>query len=118
MGAVFNGATGLFPFTGRLEEKEDDVDTRRYQQSRPVDQQALLLLILLAPTDFRIESRTPSTAHLVWNTSGTGVTFIEIERALGDGSFAFIDRVAFQIAKFTDTGLAIGTRYRYRLRIV
>lgn len=78
-----------------------------------------LSLFLNPPADFRVESRTPTSAHLAWTTTDAPfTTFAEIERALGDGAFAFIVRVAFSQGEYTDTGLAIGTRYRYRIRMV
>ena len=70
------------------------------------------------PQNFRVESRTPTTTHLVWTNPATFVTFIEIERALGDGSFAFVTRLQFNQTAYTYTGLVKESRYRYRMRAV
>ncbi len=110
---LFNGSTGLFPFTGGGEEEVEDE-----KPSRVMGMQALLLLLLLPPTNIRIESRTTTTAVLVWNNEATNFTLIEIDRALGDGAFANIAKLSTEAGTYTDTGLAVGTRYRYRLRIV
>ena len=71
------------------------------------------------PAFFRVESRTATSVHLTWdNSAAPSTSFIEIERALGDGSFSFVARIAFSQNEFTDTGLSSGTRYRYRARTV
>jgi hypothetical protein len=71
-----------------------------------------------APQNFRIDSCTPTTVRLAWTNPASFVTFIEIDRAIGDGSFVLIARVPFSQTTYTDSGLTKGTRYRYRLRVV
>lgn len=117
MPLIFNGATGLFPITGRIEEAKEE-DAPRLHRSRPVDQQALLLLILLAPTDLRVESRTTTTTYIIWAHPSGGSQLVELDRALGDGAFSNIAILPGGASDYTDTERAEGTRYRYRVRLV
>ncbi len=85
------------------------------------DLTAFLNSALPAPGNFRTESRSPTTVALFWENShvaGGAATGIEIHRALGDASFALITTVDDLITSFEDTGLAIGTRYRYKIRVI
>lgn len=115
MGALI--LPGDLPLTGGREEELEE-ELPRLHRSRSADIQALLLLILLAPTDVRVESRTTSTATLAWNNKSTAGGSIEIDRALEDGAFVLIVSVSSGTQTYEDTGLAEGTRYRYRLRII
>ena len=45
-------------------------------------------------------------------------TGFEVDRALGDGSFSLVNTTAAGVEKYDDTGLAVNTRYRYRVRAI
>jgi len=109
---IFNGGTGLHPFTNRVEALEEAP-----KPSRLMGEELMLLLLLMPPTDFRVESRTATTAILVWTHTLVTANNIEIDRALGDAAFVNIAVLPGGTTTYTDTGLAEKTRYRYRLRL-
>ncbi|KKK79030.1 hypothetical protein LCGC14_2837620 [marine sediment metagenome] len=112
MSKTFNGGAGLHPFDNRIEVPE-----KPHRPSRVVGQELMLLLLLMPPTDFRVESRTATTAILVWTHTLVTANNIEIDRALGDAAFVNIAVLPGGTTTYTDTGLAEKTRYRYRLRL-
>jgi len=116
MSVIFNGSTGLVPFTNKFAVR-DDLPDPEVKLSRPVGQELMLLLLLMPPVRVRIESRTPTTARLVWSHIIVNTQNVEIDRALGDGSFSNIAILPGGIGTYIDTGLTEGTRYRYRLRL-
>lgn len=114
--AIFNGGTGTQPFTNGVEDPDEIVDPQ-IKPSRLMGEDLMLLLLLMPPTNFRVESRTPSTALLVWTHIIVPTNTVEVDRALGDGSFVNIAILDGSASSYTDTGLAEGIRYRYRLRL-
>ena len=112
---LFNGSTGLFPFTNDAEVPHEDLKPKL---SRLVGQELMLLLLIMPPTFLRVESTTTTTAKLVWTDNALSTQIVELERALGDGAFSNIAKLSGGAGTFTDIDLAIATRYRYRLRIV
>ncbi len=109
---IFNGGAGLHPFTNKVEIPEEAP-----KPSRVMGQELMLLLLLMPPTDVRVESRTATTVLLVWTHTLATANNIEIDRALGDAAFVNIAVLPGGTTQFTDTGLAEKTRYRYRLRL-
>ena len=109
---IFNGGAGLHPFTNRVE-----VPKEAPKPSRIMGQELMLILLLMPPTDVRVESRTATTAFLVWTHTLVTANNVEIDRALGDASFVNIATLPGGTTQFTDTGLAEKTRYRYRIRL-
>ena len=110
---AFSGVIGSHPFANRrLAEPEILRGSRAISQS-------LLSVWLATPVNFRVESRSETTAFLSWtNQHGAGVTGIKIERALGDGAFSVIATLTdLTITTYEDTGLASATRYRYRISV-
>lgn len=71
---------------------------------------------LSQPTSLLAESRAQTTTALQWADNSDSETGFEIDRALGDGSFSLITTTAANVTTFDDSGLAAGTRYRYRVR--
>lgn len=71
---------------------------------------------LVVPGDFEVESQSETTVNIAWVNTSTGHTGTKIERALGDGGFSQIANVGPTAYTYHDTGLAVGTRYRYRIR--
>ena len=112
MSGFFNGGTGLHPFDNRVEVPEEAP-----KPSRLVGQELMLLLLLMPPTDVRVESRTSTTTFLTWTHTLLTTNNIEIDRALGDAAFVNIAVLPGGTSSYTDTGLAEKTRYRYRLRL-
>ncbi len=122
MSRLINGLAGQdhseFPLRSIEEELELEEPEKKSVHISPL---AFLHSALPAPVNFRTESRSPTTTALFWENShvaGGAATGIEIHRALGDGSFSLIDTVDDLITAYNDTGLAIGTRYRYKIRVV
>ena len=113
---LFNGATGTQPFTNK-EDVLVEVDRPQIKFSRLMGEDLILLLLIMPPINFRVESRTASTTKLVWEFAAVSSALVEIDRALGDGSFVNIAILTGGIETYTDTGLAEKTRYRYRLRL-
>ena len=112
MSEFFNGGAGDHPFTNRVEALEEAL-----KPSRVVGQELMLLLLLMPPTNVRVESRTATTAFLVWTHALVTANNIELDRALGDAAFVNIAVLPGGTSSYTDTGLAEKTRYRYRLRL-
>ena len=112
MSGFFNGGTGLHSFDNRVEVLEEAL-----RPSRFVGQELMLLLLLMPPTNFRVESRTSTTAFLTWTHTLLTANNIEIDRALGDAAFFNIAVLPGGTSSYTDTGLAEKTRYRYRMRL-
>lgn len=71
---------------------------------------------LSQPTNLRGVSTTETTISLLWNNNHEDATGVEVHRALEDGAFSLIDTVAATVITFLDSGLATGTRYRYKVR--
>ena len=113
MSLAFNGATGLQPFTGAQRPELDLIEKSR------VVNQLLLSVWLATPVDFRVQSRSENTTFLSWtNQHGAGVTGIKIERALEDAGFSVIVTLTdLTKTSYEDTGLAVATRYRYRISV-
>ena len=113
MSVAFTGGIGPQPFTNR----RDPIEVIE-EKSRVVNQ-SLLSIWLATPVDFRVESRSETTAFLSWtNNHGAGVTGIKIERALGDAAFSVIATLTdLTKTTYSDTGLALATRYRYRISV-
>ena len=112
MSAIFNGGAGDHPFDNRVEVPEEAP-----RPSRLVGQELMLLLLLMPPTDVRVESRTATTTFLTWTHTLVTANNIEIDRALGDAAFVNIITLPGGASSYTDTGLAEKTRYRYRIRL-
>ena len=109
---IFNGGAGLHPFTNRVEALKEAP-----KPSRLMGEELMLLLLLMPPTDVRVESRTATTAFLVWTHTLLTANNVEIDRALGDAAFINIAVLSGGTSSYTDTDLAEGTRYRYRIRL-
>ena len=112
MSVLFNGGAGLHPFTNRVEIPEEAP-----KPSRVVGQELMLILLLMPPTDVRVESRTATTTLLVWTHTRVTANNVEVDRALGDAAFVNIATLPGGASSYTDTGLAEKTRYRYRMRL-
>ena len=112
MSRAFNGGAGLHPFDNRVEVPEEAP-----RPSRAVGQELMLLLLLMPPTNVRVESRAATTAFLTWIHTLATANNVEIDRALGDAAFVNIAVLPGGTSSYTDTGLAEKTRYRYRIRL-
>jgi Bacterial Ig domain/Fibronectin type III domain len=72
-----------------------------------------------APTDLAATSpltNADSTMRLAWSNNESGQSEVAIERRSGSGSYSEIARVAGDATSYTDSGLAAGTTYTYRVR--
>jgi hypothetical protein len=56
--------------------------------------------------------------HLTWKDNSDNEDEFEIERKEGDGAFAKIASVAFDISQLHDTGVSAGRSYTYRVRAI
>jgi hypothetical protein len=71
----------------------------------------------------RLRARASSTTsvELYWrldlDTPPAGAN-IQIERGLNDDAFATIDTIPLTDTSYLDSGLAAGTRYRYRVTVI
>lgn len=108
------GNLGLDLVQVEMEPEEEEVEPRTRIYNK-----ILFEKWLIAPANFRVESRSETTVQLSWtNQHGPGATTIEIERALGDAAFALIVSLTdLTDTNYQDTGLTSGTRYRYRIRV-
>ena len=71
-----------------------------------------------APTNLTATALTRSSIRLNWTNATASQTEIRVERCRGSGctSFAEVAALAGTTTVFTDSGLAAGTTYRYRVR--
>lgn len=120
---LYNGGLGLdYPFI--TDEEGLEVFRPRWHPTQRSKRHLSHSRIFVPPTvfnppsNFRVESRTPTSVRLAWGSEANFSELIEIERALGDGSFTFVVRMPSAQLEYTDKNLAIGTRYRYRIRTV
>ncbi len=70
------------------------------------------------PATLRVIGVTVQAISLAWDHEGGGVTRFEVLRSEADGTGAVTVSVPGDTLTFTDTGLAPGTAYSYRLRAI
>jgi len=70
----------------------------------------------LAPTNLRASGTSGGQVTLTWVDVNTDAEGFKIERATGSGSFAEIMRVGANLRSFSDTTVAPGVAYSYRVR--
>lgn len=70
------------------------------------------------PSGLAATATSPSEVTLMWNpaTDNTGVADYRVERCTGADCTSFTQIAAPSSTTYTDTGLAAGTTYRYRVR--
>ncbi|HEY7115245.1 MAG TPA: fibronectin type III domain-containing protein [Tepidisphaeraceae bacterium] len=73
--------------------------------------------LLPAPTGLAVTAPTTSQVNLTW-TDSTGETGYRIERSLDNRSWYVITSVAADVTSYSNTGLAGGTAYVYRVRAI
>jgi chitodextrinase len=75
-------------------------------------------LVLPAPSGLTATALTRRSIRLAWTNGSTAQTEVHIERCRGVGcsNFSLLTALVGSATAFTDTGLAVGTTYRYRVR--
>ncbi len=76
------------------------------------------LLALTAPADFQVVEEYPIAIELNWSTDSALWHHFEIERKTGAEPFEKIVNLPSKMSRYTDLGLADGTTYTYRIRLV
>jgi hypothetical protein len=69
-----------------------------------------------APTGLVATTVSSSAITLAWADQSTNESGFKIERALGAGAFSQVATVGTNITTYSDSGLAAGTSYSYRVR--
>lgn len=68
------------------------------------------------PTSFRITFDSHNSVKLVWIYSGEAASSFVIERKVNNGSFSQLATVSGTTNTYTNTGLAVGSTYTYRIK--
>ncbi|MCI0411018.1 MAG: fibronectin type III domain-containing protein, partial [Acidobacteria bacterium] len=77
----------------------------------------VFLLLLILPVVTRPEEATAAQLTLSWTDNSGNEDGFKIERETGQaGTFAQINTVGANVLSYTDSGLAEGTEYCYRVR--
>jgi fibronectin type 3 domain-containing protein len=71
-----------------------------------------------APTNLAAGTVTASAVPLTWTDNATNETGYQVERAVGGGGFALLATLGANATSHTDTTVAAGTSYGYRVRAV
>ncbi len=75
--------------------------------------------IPFAPTNLQATAASSSVINLTWNDASANETGFQIERKTGaGGTYALIVTTAANATAYSDSGLAEGTAYFYRVRAV
>jgi len=69
-----------------------------------------------APTNLVATAASSTSITLTWADQSNNEDIFKIERALGTGAFSQVAAVGANVTTYTDTGLAAGTSYSYRVR--
>lgn len=73
----------------------------------------------LGPTNLTATTLGPTSISLTWTDNATNETGYSVERAVGaGGAFTVLRNLPANATSDTDTGLAQGTLYRYRVRAI
>lgn len=67
------------------------------------------------PSSFTATATSPTSVTLAWSAVG-GATRYSLERRTGSGAFAAVGGDNLTAVSYSDTGLAAGTAYTYRIR--
>jgi hypothetical protein len=68
------------------------------------------------PTDLRAEIVQRNRVRLAWTNTSQSEPIVQIERALGSGSFSLLATTREGVVFYDDREVAAGTTYRYRVR--
>jgi titin len=71
--------------------------------------------LLVAPTDLTATAPSPTQIDLAWDDSATETGY-RIERSLNGTTWAAWANLAADVTSYSNTGLAAGTAYHYRVR--
>jgi titin len=69
-----------------------------------------------APSSLTATAVSISQINLAWTDNSTDESGFKIERSLAGGAFGQIATVGANVTTYSDTGLAMGTAYYYRMR--
>lgn len=72
--------------------------------------------VLGAPTNLTFQLPAPTSVRLTWRDGSAGETGFRIERRTGTGEYAVIGSAGANATTFSQTGLARGATYTYRVR--
>src|SRR5207248_3334817 len=69
-----------------------------------------------APSNLTATAASSSQVNLTWADNSGNETGFKVERAAPGGSFVQVALVGASVTAYSDTGLAAGTQYSYRVR--
>ena len=86
------------------------------ERANPLDPDSELDPSEWAPANLQAEVINDSQVKLTWTQEEERISGFRIGRKAGSGSFAQIAEVDSDVTEYTDTGLALGTDYTYRVK--